>query len=58
MRVHVEQHEIMNIMKIHGYSGIDEHSKVRHLMQGINVSEFKHIQVQFGTNPEINCDLT
>ena len=43
VRVHVEQHEIMNIMTIHGYSGIDEHSKVRRLMQGIHVSELQHI---------------
>ena len=58
VRVHVERHEIIKSMTIHGYSGIDNHSKVRRLMQVIHVSELQHIQVQFGTNPDISCNFT
>ena len=31
VRVHMDQHQILNDLKEHGYAGIDERSKVRHL---------------------------
>jgi len=38
VRLHKDQHQILSDLTQHGYSGIDERSKVRHLMAGIRVS--------------------
>jgi hypothetical protein len=32
VRIHTEQHTVLNCLKEYGYSGIDDRSKVRHLM--------------------------
>ena len=37
VKIHVDQHVILAGLIEHGYSGIDERSKVCHLMNGINV---------------------
>ena len=39
VKVHVNQHVILVGLVEHGYSGIDERSKVHHLMQGIKILE-------------------
>jgi hypothetical protein len=38
VRIHTEQHSVLNGLKDYGYSGIDDSSKVRHLLKGIKTS--------------------
>jgi hypothetical protein len=35
VRIHNEQHSVLNVLKDYGYEGIDDSSKVRHLLKGI-----------------------
>jgi hypothetical protein len=35
VRIHTEQHSVLNGFKDYGYDGIDDSSKVRHLLKGI-----------------------
>jgi hypothetical protein len=39
VRIHTEQHTVLNGLKEYDYSGIDDCSKVRNLMKGINTTE-------------------
>jgi hypothetical protein len=38
-RIHTEQHSVLNGLKDYGYAGIDDSSKVRHLLKGIKITE-------------------
>jgi hypothetical protein len=38
VRLHIDQHSILEGLKEHGYAGLDERSKVRHLLAGIKTS--------------------
>jgi hypothetical protein len=49
MRIHTEQHSVLNGPKDYGYAGIDDSSKVRHLLKGIKTSELDILQ------PLLNC---
>jgi len=40
VKVHVDQHAIMDSLTDYGYQGMDERSKVRHLLNGIEGSQF------------------
>ena len=46
VRVHIDQHTILNCLKQHGYSGIDELSKVRHLTNGIKTKALDSVKTQ------------
>jgi hypothetical protein len=35
VRIHTDQHSVLNGLKDYGYAGIDDSSKVRHLLKGI-----------------------
>jgi hypothetical protein len=37
-RIHTEQHSVLNGLKYFGYAGIDDSSKVRHLLKGIKTT--------------------
>jgi hypothetical protein len=38
VRIHTEQHSVFNGLKDYGYAGIDDSSKVRHLLKGIKTT--------------------
>jgi hypothetical protein len=38
VRIHTEQHSVPNGIKDYGYAGIDDSSKVRHLLKGIKIT--------------------
>ena len=46
VRLHVDQHAILTGLVDHGYSGIDNQSKVRHLMDGIKTKELDSVKTQ------------
>jgi hypothetical protein len=38
VRIHTEQHSVLNGLRYYGYAGIDDSSKVRHLLKGIKTT--------------------
>jgi hypothetical protein len=38
VRIHTEQNSVLNVLKYYGYAGIDDSSKVRHLLKGIKTT--------------------
>jgi hypothetical protein len=38
VRIHTEQHSVLNGLKYYGYAVIDDSSKVRHLLKGIKTT--------------------
>jgi hypothetical protein len=51
VRIHTEQHSILNGLKDYGYSGIDDSSKVCHLLKGINTTELYVCKTPVMTSP-------
>jgi len=46
VNLHKQQHSILDGLVLHGYAGIDEHSKVRHLVEGIKTDKLDTIKGQ------------
>jgi hypothetical protein len=38
VRIHIEQHSVLNGLKDYGYAGIDDSSKFHHLLKGIKTT--------------------
>ena len=58
VQVHVDQHAILAGLVDHGYSGIDERSKVRHLMDGIKTRDLISVQLTIMASAELRSDFT
>jgi hypothetical protein len=60
VRIHTEQHSVLNGLKEYGYSGIDDSSKVRHLLKGIKTTDMDvcKAQVMASTNLRDDCLAT
>jgi hypothetical protein len=54
-RIHNEQHSVLNGLKDYGYAGIDDSSKVRHLLKGIKMTELDVCKTQVMASPSL-CD--
>ena len=57
VKVHVDQHAILDGLKPHGYAGIDERSKVRHLIAGIKTSNLEVVKTQILSNATLRNDF-
>jgi hypothetical protein len=57
VRIHTEQHSVLNGMKDYGYAGIDDSSKVRHLLKGIKTSELDVCKAQVMASPSLRDDF-
>jgi hypothetical protein len=55
VRIHTEQHSVLNGLKEYGYSVIDDSSKVRHLLKGIKTTELDVCKAQVMASPTL-CD--
>jgi hypothetical protein len=53
--IHTVQHSVLNGLKDYGYAGIDDSSKVRHLLKGIKTSELDVCKAQVMASPSL-CD--
>jgi hypothetical protein len=53
VRIHTEQHSVLNGLKEYGYAGIDESSKVRHLLKGIKTTELDVCKTQVMASPSL-----
>jgi hypothetical protein len=57
VRIHTEQHLVLNGLKYDGYAGIYDSSKVRHLLKGINTSELDVCKAQVIASPSLRDDF-
>jgi hypothetical protein len=57
VRTHTEQHFVLNGLMEHGYSGIDEISKVRLLLAGITTSNFDVVKSHVLASPALKLSF-
>ena len=57
VKVHMDQHQILTDLKDHGYIGIDERSKVRHLMAGIKTDHLDAVKTQIISSITLRSDF-
>jgi hypothetical protein len=58
VRIHTEQHSVINGLKYYGYAGIDDSSKVRHLVKGIKMTYLDVCKTQVMAIPSLRDDFT
>jgi hypothetical protein len=49
----MDQHAVLNGLKEYGYSGIDDCSKVHHLMKGIKITELDVYKAKIMASPPL-----
>jgi hypothetical protein len=57
VRIHTEQHSVLNALKDYGYARIDDSSKVRHLLKGIKTTELDAYKTQVIASPTFRDDF-
>ena len=57
VRMHQDQHTILQSLVQHGYAGIDERSKVRHLLDGIKTNELDTAKGQIWASPALQTNF-
>jgi hypothetical protein len=58
VRIHMEQHSILNGLKDFGYVGIDDSCKVHHLLKGIKTTELDVCKMPVMSIPTLRNDFT
>jgi hypothetical protein len=57
VQIHTEKHSVFNVLKDYGYAGIDDSSKVHHLLKGINTTELDVGKTQVMASPSLRDDF-
>jgi len=57
VRIHVDQHSILEGLVPFGYAGIDERSKVRHLISGIKTSVLDNVKTRILSDARLRSDF-
>jgi hypothetical protein len=57
VRIHTEQHSVLNGLKDSGYAGIDNSFKVRHLLKGIKTTDLDVCKTQVMASPTLRGDF-
>ena len=57
VRIHVDQHQILRNLTDHGYAGIDERSKVRHLLNGIKTKDLDPVKTRIMSDAGLRQDF-
>jgi hypothetical protein len=58
VRIQTEQHSVLNGLKDYGYAGIDDSSKVHHLLKGIKTTELYVFKTQVMASRSLRYDFT
>jgi hypothetical protein len=58
VRIHTEQHSVLNGLKDYGCAGIDDSSKVHHLLKGIKTTELDVCKTHVMSSPSLRDDFT
>jgi hypothetical protein len=56
--IHTEQHAVLNALKDYIYYGIDDSSKVRHLLKGIKTTELDVCKTRVMASPSLRDDFS
>ena len=54
----MDKHQILTDLKDHGYAGIDNHSKVRHLQEGIKTTALDSVKNKILASATLRSDFT
>ena len=57
VKVHIDQHSILEGLVQHGYSGIDSRSKVRHLVDGIKTTTLDPVKTRILSDATLRSDF-
>jgi hypothetical protein len=57
VKIHLDNHQILLDLTEHGYAGIDEHSKVRHLLQGIKSTKMDSVKTAILASDTLRSDF-
>jgi hypothetical protein len=57
VRIHTEHHSVLNSLMEHGYSGIDESSKLRLLLAGITPSNYNVVKSEILASPALKTSF-
>ena len=57
VKVHVNQHAILEGLEDYGYAGIDPRSKVRHLIEGIKTPRLDAVKANIAANTDLRNDF-
>jgi hypothetical protein len=57
VKVHIDQHAILQGLVEHGYSGIDARSKVRHLVNGIKTTSLDSVKTRIMSDAALRQDF-
>ena len=57
VKIHVDQHDILQGLTVHGYAGIDNRSKVRHLVAGIKTTALDSVKTRIMSDAALRQDF-
>lgn len=57
VKVHKDQHAVLSSLTEHGYAGIDDRSKVRHLLAGIKTTAFDTVKTRIMSEATLRSDF-
>lgn len=57
VKAHLDQHQILEGLVKYGYAGVDERSKVRHLMNGIKTDKLDSVKTQILSDAALRGDF-
>ena len=57
VKIHVDQHDILEGLTRHGYAGIDPRSKVRFLLDGIKTKELDSVKAMIWSSADLRSDF-
>ena len=55
--IHLNHHSILSDLNYHGYAGIDERSKVRHLLKGIKTFKLDAVKTTILASDALRSDF-
>ena len=57
VKIHMDHHSVLTDLTAHGYAGIDERSKVRHLLKGIKTTKLDSIKATILASDTLRSDF-
>ena len=57
VKIHVDQHDVLQGLMVHGYAGIDNRSKVRHLVAGIKTTTLDSVKTRIMSDAALHQDF-
>ena len=57
VKIHLDNHQVLSDLTEHGYAGIDERSKVRHLLKGIKSTKMDSVKTAILASPTLRSDF-